>query len=146
CRRQGAAGTDSTTLPRARAHAGQAGRARARRGLRRRARPRCAAAGSAPGTRREPRAPGWPGESACSPCELIAAALLPPFAPTQKTGGAHKRARLTQVKGRRAPRGQTGRPEIPMTATVSPDLLRKFDVAGPRYTSYPTADRFVEAF
>lgn len=32
-----------------------------------------------------------------------------------------------------------------MTA-VSPELLRKFDVAGPRYTSYPTADRFVEAF
>ena len=32
-----------------------------------------------------------------------------------------------------------------MTA-VSPDLLRRFDVSGPRYTSYPTADRFVEAF
>ena len=31
-----------------------------------------------------------------------------------------------------------------MTA-VSSDLLRKFDVLGPRYTSYPTADRFVEA-
>ncbi|UUZ73070.1 oxygen-independent coproporphyrinogen III oxidase [Polaromonas sp. P1(28)-8] len=30
--------------------------------------------------------------------------------------------------------------------TVSPDLLRRFDVPGPRYTSYPTADRFVEAF
>ena len=29
---------------------------------------------------------------------------------------------------------------------VSPELLRKFDVQGPRYTSYPTADRFVEAF
>ncbi|WP_325341969.1 oxygen-independent coproporphyrinogen III oxidase [Xylophilus sp.] len=29
---------------------------------------------------------------------------------------------------------------------VSPDLLRRFDVSGPRYTSYPTADRFVEAF
>lgn len=29
---------------------------------------------------------------------------------------------------------------------VSADLLRRFDVAGPRYTSYPTADRFVEAF
>lgn len=34
-----------------------------------------------------------------------------------------------------------------MTATaISPELLRRFDVAGPRYTSYPTADRFVEAF
>jgi oxygen-independent coproporphyrinogen III oxidase len=31
-----------------------------------------------------------------------------------------------------------------MTA-VSSDLLRQFDVSGPRYTSYPTADRFVEA-
>ena len=29
---------------------------------------------------------------------------------------------------------------------VSPDLLTRFDVPGPRYTSYPTADRFVEAF
>ena len=30
--------------------------------------------------------------------------------------------------------------------TVLPELLRRFDVPGPRYTSYPTADRFVEAF
>ena len=30
--------------------------------------------------------------------------------------------------------------------TVSPNLLRRFDISGPRYTSYPTADRFVEAF
>jgi oxygen-independent coproporphyrinogen-3 oxidase len=29
---------------------------------------------------------------------------------------------------------------------ISEDLLRRFDVSGPRYTSYPTADRFVEAF
>jgi oxygen-independent coproporphyrinogen-3 oxidase len=27
-----------------------------------------------------------------------------------------------------------------------PQLLRRFDINGPRYTSYPTADRFVEAF
>lgn len=37
-----------------------------------------------------------------------------------------------------------------MTATaaapITEDLLRRYDVAGPRYTSYPTADRFVEAF
>jgi oxygen-independent coproporphyrinogen-3 oxidase len=26
------------------------------------------------------------------------------------------------------------------------NLLSRFDVPGPRYTSYPTADRFVEAF
>ncbi len=29
---------------------------------------------------------------------------------------------------------------------ITPELLRRFDVPGPRYTSYPTADRFVEAF
>ncbi len=29
---------------------------------------------------------------------------------------------------------------------VSPEMLRRYDVAGPRYTSYPTAGRFVEAF
>ncbi|HUY01657.1 MAG TPA: oxygen-independent coproporphyrinogen III oxidase [Rhodocyclaceae bacterium] len=27
-----------------------------------------------------------------------------------------------------------------------PQVIRRFDVSGPRYTSYPTADRFVEAF
>jgi oxygen-independent coproporphyrinogen-3 oxidase len=31
-------------------------------------------------------------------------------------------------------------------ALPDPALLRRFDVPGPRYTSYPTADRFVEAF
>ena len=31
-------------------------------------------------------------------------------------------------------------------SSVSPELLKRFDVPGPRYTSYPTADRFVEAF
>jgi len=29
---------------------------------------------------------------------------------------------------------------------IDEGLLRRFDVPGPRYTSYPTADRFVEAF
>jgi oxygen-independent coproporphyrinogen-3 oxidase len=29
---------------------------------------------------------------------------------------------------------------------INPALLRRYDIAGPRYTSYPTADRFVEAF
>jgi oxygen-independent coproporphyrinogen III oxidase len=36
-----------------------------------------------------------------------------------------------------------------IAATAQPvplDLLRRYDVAGPRYTSYPTADRFVESF
>jgi oxygen-independent coproporphyrinogen-3 oxidase len=38
---------------------------------------------------------------------------------------------------------------MPMLAReliIDPDLIRKYDVTGPRYTSYPTADRFVEAF
>jgi oxygen-independent coproporphyrinogen III oxidase len=29
---------------------------------------------------------------------------------------------------------------------IDPVLIRKYDTCGPRYTSYPTADRFVEAF
>ena len=29
---------------------------------------------------------------------------------------------------------------------IDPVLIRKYDLSGPRYTSYPTADRFVEAF
>ena len=29
---------------------------------------------------------------------------------------------------------------------ITTELLNRFDVSGPRYTSYPTADRFVEAF
>jgi oxygen-independent coproporphyrinogen-3 oxidase len=35
-------------------------------------------------------------------------------------------------------------PDAP--AAPRADLIERFDVAGPRYTSYPTADRFVEAF
>ena len=34
----------------------------------------------------------------------------------------------------------------PLPVTVVGGLLQRFDVAGPRYTAYPTADRFVEAF
>lgn len=32
------------------------------------------------------------------------------------------------------------------TPDTEADILKNFDVSGPRYTSYPTADRFVEAF
>ena len=31
-------------------------------------------------------------------------------------------------------------------SAITSELLTRFDVSGPRYTSYPTADRFVEAF
>lgn len=37
-------------------------------------------------------------------------------------------------------------PRTAAPAAINADLLRRFDVPGPRYTSYPTADRFVEAF
>jgi len=37
-------------------------------------------------------------------------------------------------------------PVVSDAAPLSAAVLRQFDVAGPRYTSYPTADRFVEAF
>ncbi len=33
-----------------------------------------------------------------------------------------------------------------MNHVIDEGLLKRFDVPGPRYTSYPTADRFVEAF
>lgn len=33
-----------------------------------------------------------------------------------------------------------------LAPSITPEMLQKYDVAGPRYTSYPTADRFVEAF
>jgi oxygen-independent coproporphyrinogen III oxidase len=35
---------------------------------------------------------------------------------------------------------------IAIEPVISTDLLSRLDVPGPRYTSYPTADRFVEAF
>ena len=37
-------------------------------------------------------------------------------------------------------------PSLDSATGLPVDLLRQFDVPGPRYTSYPTADRFVEAF
>jgi oxygen-independent coproporphyrinogen-3 oxidase len=33
-----------------------------------------------------------------------------------------------------------------VVVSVSEDLLRQFDMSGPQYITYPTADRFVEAF
>jgi len=35
---------------------------------------------------------------------------------------------------------------IDHTSRISPSILEQYDVSGPRYTSYPTADRFVEAY
>src|SRR6266704_4000350 len=46
--------------------------------------------------------------------------------------------------------GSTGIPtlntSVPARLVIDPDLIRKYGGNGPRYTSYPTADRFVEAF
>lgn len=36
--------------------------------------------------------------------------------------------------------------EVDGLVAITPEMLSKYDVSGPRYTSYPTADRFVEAF
>ena len=33
-----------------------------------------------------------------------------------------------------------------VSPVITEELLRRFDVAGPRYTSYPTADRFTPSF
>lgn len=38
------------------------------------------------------------------------------------------------------------KPRIEKMPALTPEILERFDVSGPRYTSYPTADRFVEAF
>lgn len=40
----------------------------------------------------------------------------------------------------------TGEDVDNITPIVTSEMLRSFDISGPRYTSYPTADRFVEAF
>ena len=40
----------------------------------------------------------------------------------------------------------TEHPRTEAVPVLSEALLRRFDAPGPRYTSYPTADRFVEAF
>jgi oxygen-independent coproporphyrinogen-3 oxidase len=61
----------------------------------------------------------------------------------QIVGGASG-AQLTNVKRAKSGLPQSG--SVMNTVSTSADLLRRFDVPGPRYTSYPTADRFVEAF
>ena len=40
----------------------------------------------------------------------------------------------------------TARQEADVRVSLSDAQLRKLDIPGPRYTSYPTADRFIEAF
>jgi oxygen-independent coproporphyrinogen-3 oxidase len=63
--------------------------------------------------------------------------------------GSKKKAKSAKNWGDNIMHGKTNLasardlPEIPL---ITPELIQKFDVNGPRYTSYPTADRFVEAF
>jgi oxygen-independent coproporphyrinogen-3 oxidase len=59
---------------------------------------------------------------------------------------AHRPAMaLTWIKGQcHGPRHSGAMPTVTLRP-LDADLLRRHDVAGPRYTSYPTADRFVEA-
>jgi len=40
----------------------------------------------------------------------------------------------------------TPRTGVAHSTKITPEMLKRFDVSGPRYTSYPTADRFTEAF
>jgi len=61
--------------------------------------------------------------------------------------GASARRGLTQVKGARGIRVIVAGMVHPSSELViDPVLIRKHDISGPRYTSYPTADRFVEAY
>jgi oxygen-independent coproporphyrinogen-3 oxidase len=58
---------------------------------------------------------------------------------------------LIQVKGRAGGPVIIGAMQIALpypssTMVVDPALIRKHDVSGPRYTSYPTADRFLPSF
>jgi oxygen-independent coproporphyrinogen III oxidase len=53
---------------------------------------------------------------------------------------------LTKVKQAGGAAAQSVGQTTMNASPITPELLRRFDVPGPRYTSYPTADRFVEAF
>ncbi len=67
--------------------------------------------------------------------------------PSQPVSGFNPES-LTHVKGwwgtLRHSSGQIG--DRFVNHVIDEGLLKRFDVPGPRYTSYPTADRFVEAF
>jgi len=68
--------------------------------------------------------------------------------------GPRRRATLRSIKTRKAGAPHHCRMSSAIASAsaestlglLSEDLLRRFDTPGPRYTSYPTADRFVEAF
>ena len=68
--------------------------------------------------------------------------------PCRVLGNVAPAGGLTHVNPRKATLVHSSSPmELPAVKhVIDEDLLRRFDIPGPRYTSYPTADRFVEAF
>jgi oxygen-independent coproporphyrinogen-3 oxidase len=64
------------------------------------------------------------------------------------TGSGSVHHLLTRIKGNPATLSHSGGidGDSILSHAITEELLRRFDVPGPRYTSYPTADRFVEAF
>jgi oxygen-independent coproporphyrinogen-3 oxidase len=68
--------------------------------------------------------------------------------PCRVLGNVAPAGSLTHVNPRKATLVHSSSPmELPAVKhVIDEDLLRRFDIPGPRYTSYPTADRFVEAF
>src|SRR4051812_32804520 len=103
-------------------------------------------------TTTEPRSPGD-----CSPrtnaVTLGRSTAATHGAATPTADGCRKRLLslcgigLMEVKGTWSRYRIVGAMHYPSSELViDPVLLRKYDVSGPRYTSYPTADRFVEAY
>src|SRR3954470_4994082 len=67
-------------------------------------------------------------------------------APAPTTAGWRNSPLLTEIKRFRSPASIVAPMNYPASELViDPVLIRQYDVSGPRYTSYPTADRFVEA-
>ena len=66
--------------------------------------------------------------------------------PTAANCSARRFRPLTHVKRGRSRQLHSGGRERIRHEHPSPELLRCFDVPGPRYTSQPAADRFVDAF
>lgn len=55
-------------------------------------------------------------------------------------------AQTGTVRCMNAPTRLSDESSCPSALVIDPVLIQKYDRPGPRYTSYPTADRFVEAF
>ena len=60
--------------------------------------------------------------------------------------GFRHRARFPGLVPASQETGLSAKPTPPSTVEFDAKLIKKLDRPGPRYTSYPTADRFTEAF